>query len=235
MVNIDGFVLTHTYEEVYVPSAEEIKKFLPAYEPKTGEYLDVKNPVTLGAFAAPPYYMEIREDLHNTLHKTRELILKQRDLLAELIPEAAKPTEKNATINNGLLEYYGAPKADTIFIALGSLAGTVKDAVDEMNKKKVLGGVAIVKIKSFRPFPDEDLLKAIHQAKYVAVLEKAVSLGASAGPLALEVKACCKNKCQAKVQGFVVGLGGRDITKAMIAKAAGLVKKSGDQTIFIGN
>jgi len=67
MVNIDGFVLTHSYEQVIIPTKEQIKKYLPKYNPKPGQFLDPKNPLTMGSFATPAHYMEIREDLHNDL------------------------------------------------------------------------------------------------------------------------------------------------------------------------
>ena len=67
MVNIDGFVLTHTYEPVIIPDQKQIKKYLPDYKPKAGQFLDPTNPITMGAFATPAHYMEIRQDLHDDL------------------------------------------------------------------------------------------------------------------------------------------------------------------------
>ncbi len=67
MVNIDGFVLTHSYEPVIIPSKATIKKFLPKYKPANNEYLNPKEPVTMGSFARPQYYQEIRQDLHLAL------------------------------------------------------------------------------------------------------------------------------------------------------------------------
>jgi pyruvate ferredoxin oxidoreductase alpha subunit len=234
MVCIDGFVLTHTYEDVSVPTSAEVKKFLPDYKPKTGEYLDVKNPVTFGAFAPPAFYLEIREELHNAMLNSAKSIFDEYEKLKKTIPDVIKKSEKNAHINNGLLEYYGAIRPKTVLVAMGSLVGTIKDAVDEMNKKKVYGGVGVVKIKCYRPFPASELLKVITGVKYVAVMEKAISLGATDGPLTLDVKAAAKNKIKSKVQGFVVGLGGRDITQKMVQSIVGEVEKSGDKCRFVG-
>jgi len=235
MVNIDGFVLTHTYEGVSVPSTAQIKKFLPAYKPANGQYLDTKNPVSFGAFAAPPYYMEIRQQLHDDLMATQEVILKEYEKLKELVPEAIKVTEAKAQINNGLVEYYGPNTPSIVLVAMGSLVGTIKDAVDEYNKKfKLNGGLGVLKIKSFRPFPAAEVLKILVKAKYVAVMEKAVSLGAPDSPLALDIKSAAKNKIKTKIQSFVVGLGGRDITGKTINHIITEVKKKDDRMKYVG-
>lgn len=235
MVNIDGFVLTHTYEGVSVPAESEISKYLPEYRPEPGQYLDPKNPVSLGAFAAPPYYMEIRRELHEDMLNSRDLIIKEYEALQRQVPSAIKDSEASAKVNNGLIEYYGPASPQIVLIALGSLVGTVKDAVDNFNKKMQLTGqVGVLKIKTFRPFPENEILKILAKAKYAAVLEKAISLGAGAGPMALDIKAAAKNKIKTKIQSFIVGLGGRDITEKMIFEIIKEVKKTGDHTLFIG-
>ncbi len=241
MVNIDGFVLTHTYESVAVPSVAEVKTFLPDYAPKAGTYLDTANPKSLGTFAAPGYYIEIREELHDALRDSQHTLNKEYEILKKTIPEIIKPTEKQSKINNALLEYYGPKNPTTVLVAMGSLVGTVKDAIDEIAKtpslkaKLNIDSVGVLKIKCYRPFPDTEVLKIIHNAKYVAVLEKAVSLGATDAPLALDIKATAKNETLAKVQSFVVGLGGRDITKKMIDQVLVEIRKPGDKMKFIKN
>lgn len=85
-----------------------------------------------------------------------------------------------------------------------------------------------------RPFPDKEVLKVIQKARDVAVIEKAISLGATDGPLTLDVKAAAKNHSMAKIQGFTVGLGGRDITAKMIKNIITEVKKNNDDLKFIG-
>ena len=234
MVNIDGFVLTHTYEGVVIPTAAQIKKFLPAFKPGKGEFLDVKNPVTFGAFAAPAYYMEIREKLHNDLVRGQKTINEEYRRLCEVIPAAIKERETSARIANGLVEYYGPKNPKTVLVALGSLVGTIKDVIDEENKKfRLSGSIGVLKIKCYRPFPAAAIFEVIKKAKYVAVVEKAISLGAI-GPVALEVAATVKNRARIKVQSFVVGLGGRDITKAMIKEIIRDVKQKNDALKFVG-
>ena len=238
MVNIDGFVLTHSYESVVIPTTKDIKKFLPDYKPTKGEYLDVTNPVSLGTFAAPNYYMEIREQLFNDLANSENKINEEYAKLAKTIPEVVKQKEKATKVNNGLIEYYGPNNPKTVLIAMGSMVGTIKDVIDEQNKFSLSNlssaKVGILKIKTYRPFPADAILKVIKNAKYVAVIEKAVSLGATDGPLTLEIKAAAQNKTKAKIQNFVVGLGGRDVTKEMVKKIIVEVKKKDDKIKFIG-
>lgn len=242
MVNIDGFVLTHTYEPVIVPSEAQIKKFLPKYKPTKGQYLDISNPVSMGAFAPPAYYMEIRQELHNDLVNSQNLIKKEYENYKKVLKDFVKPMEKSTRINNGLIEYYGPSSPQTILVAMGSLVGTIKDTIDDVRKNKTLfdGGVGVLKIKTFRPFPAEDVLNVIRKAKYVAVIEKAISLG-SIGPLSLEIKNAAQGKTgpfdklkATKIQSFVVGLGGRDITGDMIKGIIKDVKKKSDDVVFVG-
>jgi len=234
MVNIDGFVLTHSYEPVIIPSSAEIKKFLPDYKPEKGTYLDTADPVTFGAFAPPHSYMEIRQDLQNDIIDSEKTINAEYKKFKEILPEASKTDDKHTRVNNGMIEYYGPKNPRTLLIAMGSLVGTIKDVVDDKKKEfNLTGQVGVLKIKTFRPFPSEDVLKIIKKARWVAVLEKAISLG-NMGPLAMEVKTSVQDKTITKVQSFIVGLGGRDITKSMIKKVIAEVKKPSDKTQFIG-
>ncbi len=234
MVNIDGFVLTHSYEPVVIPSAAEIKKYLPAYKPEKGEYLDTQNPSTFGAFAPPHSYMEIRQELYDDLQDSLETIKKEYEVFKKVLGEAAKPDEHQSKINNGLIEYYGPKNPKILLVAMGSVVGTIKDVVDEKLKEfRMAGSVGVLKIKTFRPFPAEEVLKIVRKVKYVAVLEKAVSLG-SEGPLTMEVKSAVQGKTIVKVQNFVIGLGGRDVTKDMIKNIVTKVKKKSSKIEFIG-
>ncbi|PLX21841.1 pyruvate ferredoxin oxidoreductase [Candidatus Parcubacteria bacterium] len=234
MVNIDGFVLTHSYEPVVIPSAAEIKKYLPAYKPEKGEYLDPQNPTTFGAFAPPHSYMEIRQELYDDLKSSLTVINKEYKNFKKVLGQASKEDEHQSKVNNGLIEYYGPQKPKILLVAMGSVVGTIKDVVDDHSKEFSLSGsIGVLKIKTFRPFPSEEVLKIVKKVKYVAVLEKAVSLG-SEGPLTQEIKSAVQGKTQVKVQNFVVGLGGRDITKDMIKKIAKEIKKKDSEAKFIG-
>jgi pyruvate ferredoxin oxidoreductase alpha subunit len=225
MVNIDGFVLTHSYEPVVIPTRRQIKKYLPDYKPAKGQFLDPANPVTFGAFARPQYYMEIREDLHNDLMMSLELIDKEyKNYQRQFNIQCSM---SNVQFDNGLIEYYGTKNPKTILIAMGSVVGTIKEVIDGIKR------VGVLKIKTYRPFPEKAILNIIKKAKYVAVLDKAISLG-HIGPLASDIKSAAQGKIKAKIQSFIVGLGGRDITKEMIKKIIMEVGGKDNGVKFIG-
>ena len=231
MVNIDGFVLTHSYEPVIIPTRAQIKKYLPDYKPKKGQYLDPANPVTLGAFARPQHYMEIRQDLHNDLMSSLNLInkeyIKYRKTIKTMKSGIGCPMSDFGAENNGLVEYYGPKKPKIILVAMGSVIGTIKEVADKTK------GVGALKIKTYRPFPEDAIFNILKKAKYVAVLDKSISLG-HIGPLASDIKSAMQGKIKAKIQSFIVGLGGRDITKEMIGGIVREVKKGDGGVKFIG-
>lgn len=258
MINVDGFILTHTYEPVIIPDRKQIKKYLPDYKPTIGQFLNPANPVTMGAFATPAHYMEIRQDLHDDLISSLEIIndeyKKYHEVISPVIltpPWRGKdpvspviqrdssllPLERDTfrmtSENNGLIEYYGPKNPKTILAAMGSVIGTMKEAVDENNSSFFNSQVGILKIKTYRPFPAEKILKIIKPAKYIAILDKSISLG-NIGPLAADIKTAAQGKTKAKIQSFIVGLGGRDVTKEMIKKIIEDVKKNDDETKFVG-
>ena len=227
MVNVDGFVLTHTYDSVVIPDAKQIKKYLPDYKPKKGQFLDPANPVTMGAFASPAYYQEIRQNLHDNLVASADVIKQEYEKYHKIITKTQKHKNTKTLFDNGLIEYYGPKKPKVILIAMGSVVGTIKDAVDEIK------GVGILKIRCYRPFPTNEILKIIQKAKYIAVLDKAITLG-HIGPLASDIKATVQGKAKAKIQSFIVGLGGRDVTGEMIGRIIGEVKQNNNSVKFIG-
>lgn len=220
MVNMDGFVLTHTYEQVDLPEEKQINAYLPKYKPIKGQYLDVTNPMSLGCFATPENYMEIREDLYKDTLVAKVVIKEELSNLKKLLGRG----------NGNMVEYYGDRKAGVVFVAMGSMIGTIKDTIDEM--KKLGQKAAVLKVKCFRPFPKQEIIKALEGFKYVAVLDKSISHGQE-GILASEVKACLRNGSKNKVQSFIVGLGGRDVSKEMVRKIYNLVKQKDLTTKFI--
>ena len=238
MVNVDGFIMTHTYEPVIIPTTEQIKKYLPDYKPANGQYLDTTNPATLGALATPAHYMEIRQELHEDLVASLKTIEKEYKKFNKTIPSLKiKNLESilNDTNDNGLLEYIGPKNPDIILIAMGSVIGTIKETVGNCPPYKggIKGGLGILKIKCFRPFPTDEILKIIKSAKNIAVIDKSISLGAI-GTLASEIKTIAQGKINANISSFIVGLGGRDITKEIIKKIIKQANKKSDKAIFVG-
>jgi pyruvate ferredoxin oxidoreductase alpha subunit len=219
MVNVDGFILTHSYEPVIIPEAALIKKYLPDYRPETGTYLQPEKPVTLGAFFTPEYYLETREALHNDLLKSLAIIKKEYRAWQKI---SGIKNDGQASVDNGLVEYYGPQKPTTVLIALGSVVGTILETIKNNKAAKRLdkktGEIGLLKIKVYRPFPGEEITKIIAGAKNIAVIEKAVSLG-QAGPLYGDLKTALSANLSGRlnIKNYIVGLGGRDVTEKMIA------------------
>jgi len=127
-----------------------------------------------------------------------------------------------------LIEYYGDENAETVIVAIGSVLGTIKEAVDELVEEKI----GVLKIVSFRPFPDEEIAKALTKAKNIAVIDKSISLGTE-GTIATEIKRALNGE-KKNIVSYILGLGGRDITKEMIKKVYESVKKTKEKVIFVG-
>ncbi len=235
MINVDGFILTHAYETVMIPSPADIKKYLPTYKPAKGEYLNPSEPVTLGAFFTPTHYMETRENLHNDLTESLAVIKKEYELLKKILKsntpkiKSGKEEKYLPLINNGLIEYYGIKNPEVILVAMGSMVGTILETIKSNKEYKNIG---LLKIKSYRPFPEEEVAKIIRSSKNIAVIEKAVSLG-QAGPLYSDLKAAIgENKLN--ISNFIVGLGGRDLTSKIIKEIIKKAKKKSKKLEFIG-
>lgn len=214
MINMDGFILTHSYEPVFIPSRSLIKKFLPDYKPEKGTYLDPKNPLTLGAFFPPEYYMKTRQDLHDDLLTSLELIKKETRNLNKILGF-------NNT-DNGLVEYIGDKKAKTVLVALGSVNGTIEEAI------KKIKNVSLLKIKTYRPWPREEIKKSLEKCENIAAIEKFIGLG-QAGPLYLDlVETFSQEKKQKNIKNYIVGLGGKDVSQEMIHQ---IIKNLNDKKI----
>jgi len=216
-VCFDGFILSHTYEPVDMISQEDADKFLPKFAP--AERLDAADPISFGMYATPDYYLEFRYEMDAALKKAKEVIGKAGSEFGSLFGRDY----------GEMVEGYRLEDAETAIVAVGSLCGTVKDAIDEMRA----GGkkVGLLKIRVFRPFPSEDLAKALAHISRVAVLDKNISLGAK-GAVALEVKDALYGS-GITVRDFVLGLGGRDVRKRDILEIVNQTeKRQGD--LFYG-
>lgn len=214
MVCVDGYILGHGHETVDIPEENLVKRFLPDYKPLYK--LDPNEPLTLGCLAAPEHYMETRVALQET-HK--ELI----GLIEKKSIEFNKTFGRNSA---GLIEEYKMSDAKQAIVALGSVCGTVKDVVDELRSKGEKLG--LVKLITYRPFPAQAIYEALKNVERIAVIDKAISLGAW-GPVYTDIKSAFygKEKCP-KINGFIMGLGGRDIK---VSSVKSIVEKMRQKTI----
>jgi pyruvate ferredoxin oxidoreductase alpha subunit len=220
MVCMDGFILTHGIESLDLPSQQEVDKFLPAYNPPYK--LDTDNPLTLGALVDPDYYTETRYAIAQT-HK--ELLKFIPRVTAEFLQVFGRKY-------HGLIEEYRLSDADRALVAMGSVCGTAKEVVDELRRKGKKAG--LLKLTAYRPFPAEEIYQALKNIPKVAVLDRALSLG-SYSPLSGEIKAtfCGRKKSPKVIGSFVVGLGGRDITRDSLKEVFRLLGSKERPTEFI--
>lgn len=209
MCCMDGFILTHTFEPVIIPEEALVDDFLPPFRPDF--VLDPANPLTFGAYAGPEIYTEFRYQQHNAMIKAEEKIEKAMNEFGEVFGR-----------EYSLIDEYRLDDADIVIISMGSLLGTMKDAVDEMREDGIK--VGILKITSYRPFPKEKIYNKIKGIEKGIVFEKDVSIGTGAG-LLNDLKAALYGKKQTpSLYGFVLGLGGRDVGISEIKDAVKKVK-----------
>ena len=206
MVCMDGFILTHGMETVDMPEQDKVNKFLPAYKPLYK--LDPANPISMGLLADPDYYMETRFAIQETMKQSI-------DYLSEISAEFKSIFGRD--YKDLLVEEYQTKDAEKVIVAMGSVCGTIKEVIDEQRSKGKK--VGLLRIISYRPFPYARVYEALKDVPKVAVLDKAVSLGAYA-PIAVEIKATFygKKKGPKVISSFVAGLGGRDITLESIGE-----------------
>ncbi len=209
-VNVDGFILTHSYEPVVIPKKSLIKKFLPNYRPIAGTFLNPENPVTMGGFFPPDAYAAVREKLYQDTQSSLKEIKKEYSRLKKIF------SYRNN--GSGLTEYYGAKKAKNLIITMGSLAGTIRATLPQHHD------TALLKITAFRPFPAEEIRKAAAVSQNIIIIEKALSPGGG-GILGVEVAAALGGS-KKNIKNVVAGLGGKDINQQSISR---LIKKAGDK------
>ena len=208
MVNFDGFQVTHLYEPVEMYDQKLVDEFLPPYDPLYK--LDPKSPVTMGALAQPEFYTEARYMVHAAQ-------LQAKQVIEEVAADFGK---KFGRFRGGLIDTYKLDDAEVAIVAMGSFLGTMKDAVDGMRESGLK--VGIVKIRSYRPFPVEALRKALAGVKVACILDRNISMGME-GAVFTDLKAALYNaKARPAMLGFIIGLGGRDIT---IKDIENIVKK----------
>lgn len=196
MVCMDGWILSHAYEPVTLWKEEAVQEFLPPFDPVFKA--DPQNPVTFGALTDPDKIMEFKFMVHDALIRSKEKIKRV----------AREFQETFGSYYGDLIEETYTEDADIILVAMGSVVGTIKVALERMRQegKKV----GLVKVRSFRPFPDQELRSALSKAKLVLVLDRSFSCS-SGGILGWEVKSCLYGQTGPVVIDYAIGIGGREI------------------------
>lgn len=211
MVNMDGYYLTHVYEPVVIPEKKEVDSFLPKIKPK--QILDPENPMTIGMYATPEHYMKIRDELNQAMNNSAENIKKVHDDFAGKFGRG---------YGNGFIEEYKNDK-DTVIVSMGSLCSTLKEIIDKKNN------FGLVRLRTFRPFPRNELKMALGDKNTVIVIDRNISLGLNSGALFSELRdALYSLEKRPKIVGFVAGLGGKDINENDIGKMVDSGKKMND-------
>lgn len=198
MVCYDGFITSHAVENLEMCEDAEVKSFVG--ERVVPYALLGQNPVAMGPLDLPPHYFEHKRQQAEAMRNAKRVIL-----------EVAAEFEKLTGRKYGLFEEYKMEDAEAAMVIINSTAGTAKTVVDKMRAegKKV----GLIKIRSFRPFPAEELAAALKNVKAVAVMDKVDGFTGVAAPLHNEVRSALYGVAEGKiVPGYIYGLGGRDVT-----------------------
>lgn len=199
MVNLDGFHLSHMIEPIVMLERDEVKRFLPPN--KYPLPLDPAKPVAMGDFAPPFIFTEAKWAQEVNLRNSYESILRVWKEFGDEFGRYYNPVES-----------YRTEGASTILLTMGSFSETAMMAVDSLREQGQ--SVGLVRLRLWRPFPFEELRRAVKGAQNLIVVDRAISLGGPGGPVASEVKAALYAQAEKPaVASFVAGLGGRDITR----------------------
>ena len=199
MICQDGFITSHAVENITLLEDEAVKDFVGEYHPE--EFLlNPGKPIAVGPYSVSNYAMEAKKNQEVALENSKEVI-----------KEVAKKYKELTGRGFELFEEYKTEDADYIMLIMGSAAGTAKEAVDELRAEGKKVGV--LKLRVFRPFPSEEIAKALANCKAVAVMDRCESYNGNGGPLGSEVPAALfKNKVMIEAVNYIYGLAGRDFT-----------------------
>ena len=199
MICQDGFITSHAVENITLLEDEAVKDFVGEYHPE--EFLlNPGKPIAVGPYSVSNYAMEAKKNQEVALENSKEVI-----------KEVAKKYKELTGRGFELFEEYKTEDADYIMLIMGSAAGTAKEAVDELRAEGKKVGV--LKLRVFRPFPSEEIAKALANYKAVAVMDRCESYNGNGGPLGSEVPAALfKNKVMIEAVNYIYGLAGRDFT-----------------------
>lgn len=209
MVNLDGFALTHTYETVDVPSAEEADAFLPPYA--ATNCFDFDNPKNIGFSAGPEYNRYFKYWEHRDILAAPAVIGQVERRFADVFGRAYP----------GMVEEICCEDAEVVLVTLGSVSGLVRGVVARLRE----GGrkVGLLRIRYMRPFPAREIANALAGARAVGVLEKDISFGAEGTVFTNVNSALHQAGSSVPTMNFVGGLGGDDVTTLQVEEAFALL------------
>ena len=200
MICQDGFITSHGVENILLVEDDLVKDFVGEYEPEH-YLLNAKEKMSVGPYAVSNYYMETKRAQRQAMMNAKQVIL-----------DMAEKFEKMTGRKYGFFEEYRMEDAEYAIVIIGSAAGTCKAAIEHIRAttgKKV----GLIKIRVFRPFPEEELAQALSKVKAVAIMDRCEMFSATSGPLGAEVRAALyQAKSDVEAVNYFYGLGGRDIT-----------------------
>ncbi len=198
MICQDGFITSHAVENISLLEDGPVKEFVGSYEPEH-YLLNGEEPMAVGPYAVSAYCMEAKKAQAEAMIRSKEVIL-----------QVAREFEEISGRGYGLFEEYQMEDAEYAVVAIGSVCGTTKDAIDRLREQGVKAG--LVKVRVFRPFPGEELAEALKGCKAVAIMDRCESYSAQGGPLGAELMAAMyRAKATAETVNIVYGLSGRDV------------------------
>lgn len=215
MICQDGFITSHAVENITLWDDDKMKKFVGEYEPE--HYLLKEDEVmAVGPYAASGYCMEAKKAQAEAMKRAKKVIL-----------DVAKEFESITGQSYGFFEGYRLEDAEYAIVAIGSVCGTAKDAVDALREKGLRAG--LLKIRVFRPFPAEEIAEALKGCRAIAIMDRSEGYNAVGGPLGAEVTAALyRAKSQAEVVNIMYGLSGRDVRVEDLEEVFDNLVKLGD-------
>ena len=203
MVCQDGFITSHSIENIQLETDEEVKKFIGEYHPEH-YLLNDKEPIAVGPLDLQSFLFEHKAGQAEAMRNAKQVI-----------KEVSEEFEKWTGRKYGFFEKYMLDDAEIAIVCMNSTAGTTKAVVNQLREKGIKAG--LLKIRMFRPFPVDEVAEALSHLKAVAILDKADSLNGAGGALFEDVtSAMYVNKKQVPMVNYVYGIGGRDTTEAQI-------------------
>lgn len=205
MICQDGFITSHSIENIELVEDEKVKEFVGEYHPEH-YLLNEKEPIAVGPLDVQAYLFEHKAQQAQAMRNAKQVIL-----------DVAKDFEKITGRKYGLFEEYKLDDAEIAIVCMNSTAGTTKFVVDNLRAQGVKAG--LLKLRVFRPFPVEEIAEALSHLKAVAVLDKADSLNNAGGALFQDItSAMYVNNKQVPIVNYIYGIGGRDTKSDDIEK-----------------